>query len=256
MTNVAVALELTGTALDLGRIQAPDAIVTGNTITWKAATNKDLSVVSPNQDGELTFTVPLKSSLSTNLKNQVIRSVASIASDQMPKSIRAADLELQLASKLGLSITGAYVSGSLPMKVGESTVFAITCLLTNQSNDLSGTEVIMSMPLPPNAWQNVVQPAAETNNVTFDPNASKIRWKVGLLSAFTGRFIPARAITMQLQVTPTEADVGKTMTLLRDINAEGLDTFINQVISVEDVQDLTTGNLDDPQVNQAGGNVQ
>jgi uncharacterized repeat protein (TIGR01451 family) len=256
MTNVVVVATLEGATLDLSRISASNAVITGNTITWKAATLANLSVLSPREKGEMSFSVPVKNTLSAGAKNQVIKSSVIIYSAEMPKPVRAADIELKLASSLTLAITGDYISGSMPMKVGSPTVFAITMMLSNLSNDLENTEVIASIPLPASAWKNVIVPEAEKNRLSYDPNSGKVRWKIGNLPAFTGKFTPVLRATFQLEVTPTENDKGKNMDLLKNITASGKDTFINEIVEAPRVNDIKVGDLGDDRIDSAGSTVQ
>ncbi|HYC79671.1 MAG TPA: hypothetical protein VEC17_01440 [Candidatus Binatia bacterium] len=255
-SNVVVSTTLEGTALDLTKLKASNGIVTGNTITWKSATVPNLSLLSPNQTGELTFTVPVKSGITTNIKNQTITSTTSILSDQNSSPVKGTPLQLKLASELGMIISGSYVSGAMPMQVGQSTTFDINILLTNLGNDISDTAVIASMPLPVGSWGDVIQPDAEKTNVTFDRNASKIRWRIGDLPAFVGKFSPARTMTFRLNVTPSEGDRGRSMTLLRDIQASGVDTFTSKEIASTKLNQLLVSDLDDDVIDSKGSTVE
>jgi hypothetical protein len=255
MTNIILTLTLDGTVIDLSRMRVNNAVTTNNIVTWRSATLSNLGLLSPSQEGEITLDIPLKSDLTTNLKNQVVRASATIASDQVPKKIRANEVEVKLGSKINLSVDGSYVSGSLPMKVGETTVFALTFLLTNQSNDLEDVELIASVPLPDSAWRNIIQPEQEKARISFDPNAGKIRWRLGDLEAFSGKFTQAPSVTFELAVTPDQTDLGKVMSLLSDVRVSGRDSFT--AINVESalVQDVTTSTLDDNRLKQAGTTV-
>jgi len=256
MTNVVITAVLDGAMLDLAQLRATNGIVTNNTITWKAATLSNLSLLSPNQKGEITFTARLKSSISTNLKNQTIRSAVSIYSDQIEKPVRGADLEVKLGSNLEMIVNGQYVSGAAPMAVGQTTVFNITVLLTNGSNDLTDVVLTASLPLPASAWKNIIVPEAEKSKVTFDVNASKIRWKVGGVPAFTGRFSQAKSLTFQLHVTPTEANRGQSMLLLKDIQATGTDDFTTLNVGTVNLSELRVNDLDDDVMQSKGVTVQ
>lgn len=255
-SNVVLTATIEGASVDVAKMKSGNGIVTGNTITWKSATVPNLSLVSPNQTGSVNFSVPLKPNISTNLKNQVVKTTTSIYSDQVTSPIRGQELQLKLASQLGMIVSGSYVSGALPMAVGQTTTFNITLTLTNMSNDLSDTTVIASMPLPSSAWANIVLPDGEKGNVIFDQNASKIRWRVGSLPAFTGKFSQARSVTFQLNVTPSEQDRGKTMLLLREVQATGLDTFTNLDITSTQLSQFTVIDLNDDAVDSKGGTVQ
>ncbi|HTL39447.1 MAG TPA: hypothetical protein VL306_01405 [Methylomirabilota bacterium] len=253
LSNLVVTVNLDSPAVDYARIQANNAIITGHTLTWKSATLSNLSLLSPNEQGEIDFTVPVKDTFSTNLKNETIVAAATISSDEINNPTRAVDNVVKIISTLGLSVDGDYVSGAAPLAVGQTTVFAITMTLVNGSNDLSGAEVIASMPLPSSAWNNVIIPESEKSRLSFDPNSGKIKWKVGDLAAFTGKFIPALKVTFQLAVTPADSDRGKSVTLLNDVQVTGTDTFVDQSIQSEVIKNITTSSIDDPVINQQGG---
>ncbi|OGE84019.1 MAG: hypothetical protein A3B10_04120 [Candidatus Doudnabacteria bacterium RIFCSPLOWO2_01_FULL_44_21] len=256
LSNLVIDVTLNGPVLELSRVSASNAIINGSQLTWKAATLSNLSILSPNERGEITFTVPLKQQLTSNLKNQTIRASASISSDEITNPTRAGDSELKLISNLDLSITGDYVSGAAPMQVGQTTVFAMTLLLSNLSNDLINTEVVASIPLPSSAWKNVIIPDSESGRLSYDPNSGKIKWKIGDLVAFTGKFTPALKVTFQLAVTPTESDRGKTMTLLSDLFATGTDTFVNQIIESVKTSLVTVTSINDEVMNLKGTSVE
>lgn len=256
LNNVVITVNLEGPALDYARISAQNAVITGHTLTWKSATLSDLSVFSPNEKGEINFSVPVKSSLSTNLKNQSIIASATISANEISKPTRAPALALKLISGIDLSVTGNYVSGAAPMEVGKPTLFEMTFLLTNLSNDLSDTKVIASLPLPPSAWKNIVIPDSEKNRLTYDSNSGKIIWNIGSLAAFVGKFSPAATVMFQLEVTPGESDRGKIINLLSNIQATAIDTFVNQSIQSATTQTVSTGSINDDVLNTKGTTVQ
>ncbi len=251
-TNVVIAVTLDGVSLDLPKIKTSTGIITGNVITWKSATVNGLSQLMPNQKGQVSFTVPLKPNISTNLKNQIIKSSTTIASDQTPV-IRGQEISLKLNSELALITSGRFVSGAMPMQVGQSTLFEITLLLTNLGNDISDTSVVASLPLPSSAWVDIILPDSEKQNVTFDKNAGKIRWKPGNLAAFVGKYSPARTLSFRLQVTPEEKDRGSIMTLLKDIQATATDTFTEKELTSTKLDQLKVNDLEDDTVDATGG---
>jgi hypothetical protein len=102
----------------------------------------------------------------------------------------------------------------------------------------------------------VIVPQSESSRLSFDPNSGKIKWHLGDIPAFTGKFTPAQTVTFQLQITPSESDQGKTMSLLKNISAAGTDTYINQSISSETVPEVTVNTIDDDVLNTKGTTVQ
>ncbi len=255
-SNVVITVTIEGPSLDLTKLRSTNGIITGNTITWKSATVSNLSLLSPNQTGDLDFSVGLKPNITTNLKNQTVKTAVSIYSDQVTSPIRGEEKIVKVESELGMTVSGRYVSGALPMKVGESTTFEVTVTLTNLSNDLADGELLASMPLPASAWINVIAPDAEKQHLTFDQNASKIRWRLGNIPAFQGRFSVARSVSFQLQVTPSEANRGQNMTLLRDIQAVATDTFTGKEIKSTQLSTLTVSDLNDSRIDSVGSTIE
>ncbi len=256
LNNLTIVVNLEGTSLDMARISAPNAIVTGKTLTWKAATVPGLNVLSPSEKGELQFTVPVTENLTTNLKNQTIKATAAISSQEITKPTKAVDVVLKLGTTVALAINGDYVSGAAPMEVGKPTLFNMTFLLSNMSNDVSNTKVVASLPLPASAWKNVIIPDSEKNRLSYDPNSGKITWNIGDLAAFVGKFTPVVKVTFQLEVNPTEVDRNKTMDLLSNIQATGTDTFTGLEVKSENVRNISVSDLDDDVMNSRGATVQ
>jgi hypothetical protein len=256
LNNINIVVNLEGTSLDLTRLSAQDAIVTGRTLTWKPATLPGLSVLSPSERGEVRFSVPVTQNLTTNLKNQTIKATGQISSQEVQKPTKASDVLIKLGTSLDLIVTGEYVSGAAPMKVNEPTVLAMTFLLSNLSNDISNTKVIASLPLPVSAWKNVVIPEAEKNRLSYDPNSGKITWNIGDVAAFVGRYSPVVKVSFQIEVRPTEVDRNKTMDLLSNIQAVGTDSFTGLEVKSENIQTVSTADLDDDTLSSNGSTVQ
>jgi hypothetical protein len=255
-SNVVIAVTLDGAMLDLGKLRVNDGIVTGNIVTWKSATVSNLSLISPNQKGQLTFSVPLKQTIPTNLKNQVIKTSTLIYSDQVPSPIRGQDLELKVGTKMEMIVSGRYVSGAMPMQVGQPTTFEVNILLTNLSNDVTDAAFVAAMPLPASAWANAVTPDTEKSLVTFAENPSRVRWKIGNLAAFVGKYSAARSMNFRLDVTPNESDRGTEMTLLRNIQVTGTDSFTGKEVKTTELFQLQVSDLGDDVINSKGSSVQ
>ncbi len=253
LNNLLIVVNFDSPALDFSRVNASDAIVSGHTLTWKAASQPSLAVLSPNETGQIKFTIPVRQTLPSNLTNQTISAQGSIASDEISKPTKAANVDLKLATALNLTINGDYLSGSAPMQVGKPTLFAITFSLSNLSNDVSNTNVVASMPLPTSAWKNVVIPDSEKSRLSFDPNSGKITWAIGTLPAFTGKFIPVLKATFQIEVTPTDADHNKPINLLTNIQASGQDSFVDIPVQTPLINTYSTSDVDDSFFRSKGG---
>ena len=256
LNNLTIVVNLEGPVLDFARLSAADAIVKGRTLTWKAATSPGLNVLSPSEKGEIRFSIPVMQNLNTNLKNQIIKASAMISSQEILKPTKSPDVVLKLGTMVDLAVSGDYISGTIPMEVNKPTLFAMTFLLSNLSNDLSNTKVVASLPLPASAWKNVIIPDSEKNRLSYDPNSGKITWNIGDVAAFVGRYTPALKVTFQLEVTPTEVDRNKVMGLLTNVQATEINTFTNLEVKSDNMQNITVADIDDDVLNTNGTSVQ
>ncbi len=256
LTNLIITDTISSNLIDVSRLSVPDAVITGNVITWKSATNTNLSILPPGGRGQVQFTLPLKQSLPVTLTNQVIKNSVQVVSSEITTPIQAADTNVKLATNFSFSMTGDYISGAMPMQVGKSTVFAINYQLTNSSNDLNNVLIDASLPLPPSAWKNVIIPSSESSRLTYDPGSGHIKWNVGNLPAFTGKLTPALKVSFQLVVTPGPSDQGQQMRLLTNIAATATDSFTNQNLAPNPIPQFSTGDIDDQIVQDKGSTVQ
>lgn len=255
LTNLVITDTFDTNLVDTSRLAVSDAVITGSTITWKAATNRSLALLSPSQKGEVHFSLPLKSSLPATVKNQIIKNSVTISSAEITTPIRAQDTEVKLSGNLKFDIVGDFVSGAQPMQVGKKSVYAITFLLSSTSNDMESAEVVAGLPLPPSAWNDVVIPDSEKSRLHYDASSGIIRWDVGDLPAFTGKLTPAAKVTFQLEVTPNVSDQGQAIKLLSDIKASARDSFTNENLSSSEMSQYSTTDIDD-QFQSLSGTVQ
>jgi hypothetical protein len=179
-----------------------------------------------------------------------------ITSAEVTTPIRAADVEIKLSSKLTFDVVGDFISGAQPMEVGKESVFAITFLLSNASNDLNSAEVVASLPLPSSAWTNIIIPESEKSRLQYNPTSGLIRWDVGNVPAFAGKLTPATKVTFQLAVTPSASDQGQIMKLLTDIEASATDNFTNEKLTPPQMSQFTTSDINDDQFQSTNSTVQ
>lgn len=255
-TNLVITDTINSNLVDLPKLLVPDAVIVGSTITWRAATNSNLNILSPGQQGQVQFSIPLKSSLPSTVKNQIIQNIVTVTSAEVTSPIRAEDVNVKLAGKFNTDMSSDYVSGASPMQVGQPTTFAITWLASSESTDLAETIVTADLNLPPSSWNNVIIPDSEKSRLKFDPNSGKISWNIGDMPAFTGRLTPAAKVTFQLEVTPSASDTGQNMKLLSNIKATAKDAFTDQDLQAQVNNQLMVSDIEDPQFQQNGTTVQ
>jgi hypothetical protein len=151
------------------------------------------------------------------------------------------DLALKVSSPATLSGSVKYVSGQLPLKVGQSTTMAVTMSLTNSTNDFNNA--ILTGFIPSGAVYDAASVTAkEAGSVSYDSATGKITWKLGVLPAHTGDFNPARSLSFNVRVTPGANQAGQELTLFRNITFVGKDIFTAQDINLK-TDDLTSTDM-------------
>lgn len=241
LRDAIVTMDIDPTALDMSQLVlehgAYDA--TRKMLIWKASDVLNLGRLEPGAGGEITFSVPAaKASASMNGKNLSVRSVAKIDSPDIPtpigsnKIIGSNTLYVKLNSLVGVDIKALYDdaafqnSGPIPPKVGQKTSYTIRLNITNSSNDLKQTRVVVTLPTSVNYEKFF--PTGET--VAFNERTNELTWDLGTLAA-TGE--TSRELAFQVMVTPNSNQVSKGLILATSVIFTAVDTFTHQDIRVQ-----------------------
>lgn len=208
-----------------------------NSIVWNSVGVPELAVLDPKEEGDVTFSVNLKSSFVPKKfsdKNFTVTSTARITAAASPESL--AGLPLESEDMLGVKIhtqfsfneTAYYGdgliqnSGPLPPRVGERTTFAISWQLSNTINDVDNIEV--TAVIPPNVeWTGVMYP--QDARIAYDPNNGVVTWRPGKVFAGSGFLTPPKRVDFQVAFVPALVHVGQTVNLVSGANLKATDTF-------------------------------
>ena len=252
-TGVNVEVDLNTKVIDPSTITSQGGQVNNNTINWNASGVPQLASLLPNQSGQLSFSLKVnKPATKDSSKNLTIVSDIKIKSNEYSTAFPGNELTLKVSSPSGVNAALTYVSGSLPPQVGKSTVYQAGISLTNSSNDFSGG--LFTAFLPSASFVAGSVPAAEAQNVQFDPSTNKLTWNVGSLPANTGRFSQARVLTFSLTLNPGASEANQSVVLLKTMNFTATDLFTSQPVSIA-VLDMRTSDLQG-QGGYSNGNVQ
>ncbi|MBI2640298.1 MAG: hypothetical protein HYW91_00210 [Candidatus Sungbacteria bacterium] len=265
LKNVSVEARLEGTIVEFGTI-TPDAggVFDGsrNVVLWGPGGTQELREVQPGGEGTLRFGVSTKERPPVRGKadqNLTVRLRSVIETKTVPRELVGARvgsetaLELKVRSKIIFAGRALYrgsalnTSGPLPPKVGIKTSYAVLWEMRNFTNNLENVEVKGF--LPPNVvWENIFSKDAQ---ISFDQQSGEIRWRIREVKAGTGVLSPALTSAFLVSILPSEADVGQTLTLLRDVKLTARDTFTGEDVEVpgealttELKDDITTTNKD------------
>jgi hypothetical protein len=227
-------------AVDAASFNTNGGIVNGNTITWNASTTPKLETLAPNSNGEIRFSFSIKNPpVKDNSKNITVKITNNITSGEYSSPFPGNEITLKIGTVASLTRSAVYVSGSLPPKVGKSTVYEVTLTVRNTTNDVSDGVITAFMPLTPASFdKNSVTPK-ESANVSFDPNTGKITWKIGSVPSGSGSFVTAKTLSFKITLTPTSSMQNKPVQLLKTITFGGKDIFTSQDINLT-TEDLST----------------
>lgn len=239
--NAVISVSLDGKAVDLKSLNVNWGSYSGatNSIIWNASGVPQLALLSPGEEGEVSFDVRLNRSIViTNIdKNLTIPSIAKITTDQVPESLKGIPIgnedkiEVKLNTNLTLVASGFYKNnavienyGPIPPKVGQKTTYNIVWQLTNTTNDADNVRVEAILP-PHIQWESRVSPSDA--NVSYEAATGKVVWDAGRVPAGTGFILPAKQAAFQISITPTITDFSKSPELISISVLSGLDSFTN-----------------------------
>lgn len=260
LKNISVHAFLQDSILDLNSLAASSGGVfdgAARAVVWGPGGTEELREIAPNAAGELKFTVQAKAQPSLSApgdKNLKLRLRAVIEAAETPQELAGTKLasedsiEFKLRSKVIFAARSLYRlspilnSGPLPPRVGQKTTYTIFFEVKNFSNDLQNVEI--RAPLPANVqWLGVSFPS--NAGFVFDEGAHQVRWFVGTVKAGVGVSSPSLTAAFQIEITPSEADVGKALVLVNQPEFSGTDSFTNDAIQ-EKSDDLSTELRNDP----------
>ncbi len=115
--------------------------------------------------------------------------------------------------------------GPLPPQVGKETRYWVTLRTQNGANDLH--DVTLNATLPPGVRYTGKTSVSAGSDITFDETTRMISYTLTSLRA-AGNL----GVHMELAVTPTTADHGSYITLLRDITFAATDRQVSNDISI------------------------
>lgn len=269
--EVIVSAELNSELFDLQSLDANDGSfdIGTKTITWKGANAPGLLVLSPQEEGQVEFSINIKQRLpieNYNDKNFILKSIAKIESSEIPASlnvnkiIQSNESEVKIISKLVLQAKAYYSeptanmtnSGPLPPKVGQETTFTVHWQILNLTNDVENVKLTSS--LPPNTRWTDQTTTTNNTNIKYNNNTNEITWEVGKIQANTGILYPAIEAIFQVALTPSPNQLGTSPDIINSAQMSGLDTFTNVTLEAK-TEKLNTDLPDDSQ-NKGKGEVE
>ena len=267
--DVTIEIELSGEAIDERSISVFSGSYRGyeKKAVWSPSSLSDLSLLDPGESGVARFSFRVLDAVALSRKqlvNPAIKLRGEIKPASEPLGFGGADvsgkfeLELKVETSLQLSSRGFYYSsilpgkGQLPPKIGQETVYTAVWTLANLSNNASNVAVRASLPAYAR-WKGVYSPSGES--VIYDAAKSEVVWRPGAIKAGVGINQPAREMSFQIGLIPSDDQIGTSPVLLFDILAEGRDDFTGNALSVAESSLTTDISRSDTKTNQTDGVV-
>lgn len=240
-SGVNIEVDLNSKVIDPTSITAQGAQINNNSIIWNASGVPQLANLSPNQSGQLTFSLKINNpATKDSSKNLTLVSNIKMSSNEYSSPFPGAQLSLKVSSPSAIAKSLSFISGQLPPKVGVTTTYKVSFGLTNSSNDFSNG--ILTAFIPANGLVTGSFNSAETNNVQYDPSTGKLTWNFGSLPANTGRFTAARVLSFQVKLSPSASQAGQSAVLVNQIGFTANDIFTAQNVTASS-PDVTTQDL-------------
>ncbi len=260
LKNVSVRTALSGGIIDASTVGIQQGgVFDGRTqeIVWAPGSTPELRELAPGQEGTLEFrlrTRPRPAVRSAADKNLVVRIRTIIEPATVPDELAGTNLRhedtidfkvssvILFSGKSGQRASPIPNSGPLPPRVGQKTTYVVVWEVRNFTNDLE--DVSIRATLPPNIeWTGAHSPSDA--DIAYNAVSGEARWNIKRLAAGVGVLTPALAGAFQVALTPSVADVGRSVLLVNEARFAGRDGFTGEQRE-QKIEALSTELRDEP----------
>ncbi len=261
LREVIVSIGLDGEAFDYSRLRSGKGAYDSRrkAIIWKASDVPSLANLAPNAEGRVEFTIPIRGDIVPNSpasKNFNVKTIARVESPDVQnpvgsnKIVATNTAVIRVNSRVFLDSLAFYNdnqiqnSGPLPPVVGQETTYTLRWLLSNTTNDITGTEVSADLPTGVR-WTGNIFPNSET--ISYNERTNRVIWNVGSMKVGEGILSPKREVRFQVLVRPEVNQIGNELPLLGISSIRSRDTFTGDSLA-DTAREKTTNLRDDPSV--------
>ncbi len=268
VNDLEIRAKLSGNALDRKTVNANQGYYNSSidTIIWDKNSQQKLSEINPGDSGSVDFSVSSLTLFSAQgglLLEPTINIDVSISAKQPLEGNATQSLTnseskiIRIISNIGLSAKALYSSGAftntgaIPPKVEKETTYTVVWTLSNTANNISGTQVVATLP----SWTRFIGPVSPpSEDLTYNATTRQITWNVGGVPKGTGITGADRDVSFQIVLTPSLSQVNTMPTIINDATLTGHDDFANVDVRVNKTS-LNTLLLDDPTFLPTGARV-
>ncbi len=252
--NAEIEVRIVGDALDKSSVASSDGFYRSidSTVHWDSQTTSALRSMTPGAQGSVTVvfgTLTKASPVMTALRNPELTLEVTVRGQRISESNVPEKLISTATTRIVINTDAAVTSrltyksgpfintGSLPPQADKETTYTATWTLTNTTNELSGAEVIATLPSYVR-FMNVIKPTTES--VSFREIGGFVIWDVGTLKAGVGTNSAPREVSFQVAFLPSVSQVGREATLMGPAVLTGKDRSTGVELKFEGNRPLTT----------------
>lgn len=234
-------------------LNKPSVSVTGgfyrsvdNVIVFNKLNNPTLSLLSPGQSGNLSFSFGILNSYSNgeilfknpSLSLDITASGKRLQGGNVPQEVLYSATKIvkvvtdaRLNSRAVYSVGPFQNTGPMPPKADRETTYAIIWTVINTSNKVKNARVSATLPIY-TKWLSKTTPNDE--NISYNVQNSEIIWDLGDIEAGAGIDSPAREVVFQISFLPSISQIGSSPVILNRAVLTGTDEFTSA--KIEDVR--------------------
>ena len=242
--DVSISAQLIGDAFDFSTLNTGSGYFNKetDTVIWNKDFLLGLASLDKDESGIVEFSVSLNKDVRTGNysdKNIYVKSRAVIDTVKIPLALNGLSLRAESSARVNLRTSlllsqKAYYyegpfsnSGPIPPRVGERTTYAIFWKVENSSNEVK--DVTIEVPLSRLAvFEGKVYPL--DTGLNYNSSTHSLSWDLGKLLPGVGSIIPAKTVTFQVSLTPSEEIRGSVVELIEQAKISGTDTFVNEFV--------------------------
>ncbi len=239
ISNVIVEVKLNGSIFDRNSVSSGNGFFRSvdNTIVFNQITEKELSVIEPGENVDLSFNFDILSSAS-KLKSPQMNVEVSVTGNRQGAGPTNENVKIstsgliKVSSAMSVSAKALYSSGPfinygpIPPKIEEETSYTIILSVDNSTNDLSDVEVKTGLPVYVK-WLGNISPQSE--KLKYNEIGGGITWEVGDLKVGDG----PKEVYFQVSFSPSLTQNGTFPILINGVSASGYDRFSSRSLEAE-----------------------
>ncbi len=244
--DVFIEARITGDVADLDSLDrgAGQIDAKKNTIRWDKTNMPSLGNLSLGEKGEVSFNFKVKNALPIKTfadKNFTIQISSRISSDSPPLPFSTQDLAKETAAVIlvgsnailkseGTFYGEPFNNSGLPPKVGQTTTYTIFWRIINPANDIQDVNIAASLPSQA-SFRGVKKINFGQEGFSYDQANKVISWRLAKVPGTTGVALPTYEAAFQIEVVPTQDQVGKSFDILGKSSLSAKDSFTQEDIS-------------------------